>query len=171
MKVIIHNRDNIKEEEVTDVVIRVKALIINGNNIILGNANDIYQFPGGHLEHNETLIDCLKREVLEEAGIELTEDEIYEPVLKVIYMNEDYPEEGKIIKSEIYFYIVKTNKLPDITKASYTDREIKGNYHLEVVPLKDAIDIIEKNIPNNKRNEVISPEMIEAIKEYTHKEK
>ena len=165
MKEIIHNRDNIKEEEVTDVVIRVKALIINNDKIILGNANDTYQFPGGHMEDNETLIDALKREVLEETGIELEDSEIQDPILKEIYMNEDYPVEGKITKSEVYFYPVKTDKLPDITKAKYTEREIKGNYHLDIVPLKDAIRIIEENIPKNERNKVIAPEMILAIKE------
>ncbi len=165
MKEIIHNRDKIKEEEVSDIVIRIKALIVNNDNIILGNANDTYQFPGGHLEDNETFIDCLKREVLEETGITLDDNEIYDQVLKVVYMNEDYPVDGKITKSEVYFYLVKTNKEPDLTKTKLTDREIEGNYHLDIVPLKDSIKVIEDNIPKNKRNEVISPEMIEAIKE------
>lgn len=28
-----------------------------------------YAFPGGHLEYNESFVDCAKREILEEAGI------------------------------------------------------------------------------------------------------
>ena len=166
MKEIIHNHDNLTEADITDVVIRVKGLIINNESIILANANNIYQFPGGHLEYNETIIDCLKREVMEETGIDLDDNEIKEPILKEIYMNEDYPIEGKITKSEVYFYVIETNKTPNIDKVKYTDREIKGNFHLDIVPLKDAISTIENNIPKNKRNEVIAPEMITAIKEY-----
>lgn len=30
-----------------------------------------YSFPGGHLEHGESIIDCAKREVLEETGIKI----------------------------------------------------------------------------------------------------
>ena len=54
MKETIYNYDYLKDEDITEVVIRTKALIINNKNIILGNENNIYQFPGGHLEENET---------------------------------------------------------------------------------------------------------------------
>ena len=30
-----------------------------------------YAWPGGHLEHMESIVDCAKREVMEEAGIEI----------------------------------------------------------------------------------------------------
>ena len=76
MKETIYNYDYLKDEDITEVVIRTKVLIINNKNIILGNENDIYQFPGGHLEKNETFEECLKREVLEETGIEIDDKEI-----------------------------------------------------------------------------------------------
>ena len=48
MKETIYNYDYLKDEDITEVVIRTKVLIINNKNIILGNENDIYQFPGGN---------------------------------------------------------------------------------------------------------------------------
>ncbi len=47
-----------------------------------------YEFPGGHLEENETLLEGLKREVLEETGIELENKDI-SPfyVIKYYYQN------------------------------------------------------------------------------------
>ena len=123
MKEIIYNDDNLLESDITEVVVRTKALIINDNNIYLGYADNIYQFPGGHLEANETINECLRREVMEETGIEINDNEISEPFLKIIYMNKDWPEVGKNRKSEIYYYVVKTNKKPDINKASYTESE------------------------------------------------
>ena len=53
MKEIITNKYNLKEEEMTEVVKRVKILIINSNNeILLGYSHNDYQFPGGHVEDN-----------------------------------------------------------------------------------------------------------------------
>ena len=85
MKELIYNQDHLKEEEITETVVRTKALIINGQDILLGNENQIYQFPGGHLEPGETFEDCLKREILEETGIELDYREIKHPFLKISY--------------------------------------------------------------------------------------
>ena len=37
MKEIIHNRDNLTKKDITEIVVRTKALIINNGNILLGN--------------------------------------------------------------------------------------------------------------------------------------
>ena len=57
-------------------------------------------------------------------------------------------------------------KKPDISKVNYTEHEKEGNFKIEVFPLKEAISIIKNNIPNNKMNKIIAPDMILAIEEY-----
>lgn len=168
MKETIYNYDYLKESDITEVVIRMKALIINNEDVVLGNENNILQFPGGHLESNETFEECLKREVMEETGIEINNEEIERPFMKVTYLNKDWPEVGKNRKSEIYYYLIKTNKEPDLTKVSYTEHEKQGNFKIEKIPLSSSIDFIKKNIPNNEKNKVIAPDMIMAIEEYLH---
>ncbi len=170
MKEIIYNYDNLKNDDITEIVIRTKALLINGENIFIGNSNDVFQFPGGHLEDNESFNDCLKREIMEETGIKIEDKDIGKLFMKVTYMNKDWPEKDKNRKAEIYYYIVKTNKYPDLTKTNYTENEKKNNFKVDILPLKDAINIIETNIPKNEMNKVISPDMIEAIKEYLKQE-
>lgn len=72
MREILHNHNNLTLKDITETVIRTKALIVNSKNeVLLGYCEKTYQFPGGHLEEGETLVDCLKREVQEETGIEL----------------------------------------------------------------------------------------------------
>ncbi len=166
MKEIIYNYDYLKDEDITETVIRMKALIINNKNIILGNENNIYQFPGGHLEDNETFEECLKREVLEETGIEIDNNEIKRPFMKVTYLNKDWPEIGKNRKAEIYYYLIETIKNPDMSKVNYTEHEKQGNFKIESIPLNESIKIIEVNIPKNEKNKVIAPDMIMAISEY-----
>lgn len=168
MKETIYNYDYLKESDITETVIRMKALIINKDNIILGNENNIFQFPGGHLEENETFEECLKREVLEETGIEIIDDEIKRPFMKVTYLSKDWPEERKNRRAEIYYYLIKTDKDPDLSKVSYTEHEKQGNFKIERIPLNSAIEIIKNNIPNNEKNKVIAPDMIMAIEEYLH---
>lgn len=168
MKEIIYNYDFLTDEDITEIVIRAKALIINNNNIILGNENNLFQFPGGHLEENESLEECLKREVLEETGIEVEDDEIKRPFMKVTFKNKDWPEKGKNRKAEIYYYLIETTKEPNLAKVNYTEHEKNGNFKLEFIPLDKSINIIKKNIPNNEKNKVIAPDMIMAIEEYLH---
>ena len=123
MKEILYNPDKLKEKDITETVIRTKALIINKGYIYLAKEGTVYHFPGGHLEQNETLQECLKREVLEETGIELEENNIKEPFLKIIYQNKDWPLKGKNRKCEIYYYEIETQKEFDITKTKYTEHE------------------------------------------------
>lgn len=168
MKETIYNYDYLDDSEITETVIRMKALIINDNNILIGNENGVFQFPGGHLEESESFNECLKREVLEETGIEIDDSEIDRPFMKVTFKNRDWPEPGKNRKAEIYYYIVKTYKKPNLSKTNYTENEIKNNYKIEIFNINEAIDKIKENIPNNEKNKVISPDMISAIEEYLH---
>ena len=72
MKDIITNKHNLKEEDITEVVKRVKILLINSKNeILLGYSHHDYQFPGGHVENGEELIQTVNREIKEETGIDL----------------------------------------------------------------------------------------------------
>lgn len=166
MKEIIHNDDKLLESEVTELVVRTKALILNNGNLLLANEKDVLQFPGGHLEDDESLNDCLKREIKEETGIEIEDNEIGECFLKVIWLNRDWPSEGKNRKCEIYYYIVNTNKLPNLENINLTNSEKEQNFKVDFVPLNESIEYIKDNMPKNEKNNVISPDMINAIKEY-----
>ena len=105
MKTRIINYDHIKEAEITDRVIRVKALMINSKKeILLAEAFSTIQFPGGHLEEGENLKDALKREVLEETGIVLNKD--YDPFFAIKYFLKDYPVQGNNRSIEIYYFYI-----------------------------------------------------------------
>jgi len=54
----------------------VGIIVIKDNKVLLGKRKNSHGegswcFPGGHLEFNESLENCAKREVLEETGIEI----------------------------------------------------------------------------------------------------
>lgn len=166
MKEVIYNKDNLTEDDINDVVVRIKVLLINDDKILIGNENSVFEFPGGHLEQGESFNECLKREVLEETGILLDDEEIEDSFLRVIYLNKDYPKMKKKKKNEIYYYVVKTNKEVNLSRTNYTENELKHNFKIEEFKLDEVIDKIKENIPNNEKNKVISRDMIIALEEY-----
>lgn len=171
MKELVHNNDNLTDEDITETVIRTKALVINGDNIYIGNADNVFQFPGGHLEDGESFNECLKREIKEETGIEIEDYEISDAFAKVTFMNKDWPEKGKNRKAEIYYYAIHTNKEPDLSKIHLTENEKMHNFKIETISLENVINVIKENIPKNEMNKVISPDMIFALEEYLNQNK
>ncbi len=170
MKEILYNYDNLVKKDITEKVIRIKILLINGKNeIMLGYCDNIYQFPGGHLEDGESFLNCIKRETLEETGIELDaelDNKKTMPFFKISYYNRDYPSKGINRSSEVYYYYLKTNKQPDLSKVNYTENEKKGKFELKKISINTIEKILNENIPSNSKNKIIVPEMIEVIREF-----
>ena len=58
-------------------IIGVGVLVWRGNQLLLGkrlmkDQPACWQFPGGHLEHGESVIECAHREVLDETGLNVS---------------------------------------------------------------------------------------------------
>lgn len=57
-----------------NIHVQARALIIQDEHILLcktkGLKENFYFLPGGHVNHAESLIDCLKRELKEEIGLD-----------------------------------------------------------------------------------------------------
>lgn len=147
MKVVTYNNDQLKDKEIEETVVRVKGLIINNNNeILLGYADKTYQFPGGHLNKNEIKEEGLKREIKEETGMNIN-TENSKPFMLINHYTRNYRKTGKNRLNKIYYYLIKTNKKPNLEEV------LKNSIH-------------EKPI-----NELIVKEMIDVLKEYKNIEK
>ncbi len=166
MKEIVNNTNNLRDNEINNREVRVKALIINDGKIMIGDEENCYQFIGGHIEDGESHKDCLKREVLEEAGIALEDSEIGECILKITDIYKDFPKDGINTNNDIYYYIVNSNKKPNKSKTNFTEYERTHNLSIIYLDLEDAIEKIRDNIPNHRKNAWIAPDMIEALTEF-----
>ena len=74
----VYNYDNLRDDEINERSVRARAILINSNDEVLmcySNGLMHYEFPGGHLEEGESLEECLRREILEETGIEINPKE------------------------------------------------------------------------------------------------
>ena len=134
---------------------------------MLGFCHNTYQFSGGHLEENETLLDCLKREIKEETGIELEDDEINKNIIeKNTHYTRNYRNTNKNRKNKIYYYIIKTNKLPNINNSHLDKNEIEGNYIIKMININNVENILIDSISLNEINKIIVEEMLDVINEY-----
>ena len=165
MKEIIYNYDNLALTDINNYVNRAKALIINSNNeILFGYVDSTYQFIGGHVEKGETDLECLNREVMEEAGMDIKATEI-KPFLAIKYYSKDYPEKGINTITTNSYYIVKTDLKPNVNKRKLTDYETKWGYEYRYISINKALEVLNKGIKEaKKKNPVL--DTIEAVKEY-----
>ena len=128
MRTLIINDKKILEKDIEYQVIRTKAFIVNSNNeIILVHNNHTYQFPGGHLELGESLIDSIRREIKEELGI--NNMVIRNPFLELDTFDDNYFNSHSKVLNKIVYFKVETNDKPNIN-------------NLE-------LDLLEKNTPFN----------------------
>lgn len=164
MKEIFIN-NSIQNKKVDEEEIRVKGLIINSNNeILLGYSYHTYQFPGGHLEKGESTKDCLKREILEETGMDISPS-LMEPLLSIKYYTKK-PVNNKNCCEKLYYYVIKTDQDVNLRRTNYTEEEKIGNYVLRYINMDDIEDIIIDHVNKYPAQKVIAYEMLMAIKEY-----
>ncbi len=171
MKEIVINDYNLKEEDMTELVQRVKIMLINSKNeVLLAYSHNNYQFPGGHVENGEELIDTVNREIKEETGMKLnlTNDDAKPfAINKGYYRN--WPEEGKNRKIEIYYYEVKTDEEPNLNNTEYTENEKDGQFRLQYISLDEIENVLETNAKEFGDKHGIAKEMLELLKYYKNK--
>ena len=68
-------------------------IVINKGRVLLGkrknsHGDQTWNFPGGHLEYGEEIIDCARREVLEETGIEIRDPSLTGRITNDIFVKE-----------------------------------------------------------------------------------
>jgi 8-oxo-dGTP diphosphatase len=78
-------------------LVGIAVIVIKGNQVLLGkrknsHGSGTWAFPGGHLEFNESIEDCARREVAEETGIQI-KNLRYGPYTNDIFSDEEkhYP--------------------------------------------------------------------------------
>lgn len=165
MKEIVINNDDLPIHAITETVVRVKALLLDKSEILLGYSHNIYQFPGGHVETGEILLDALSREISEETGLILS-NENYKPFLVLKNYNRNYPQNGKNRLSIIYYYAIPINSNVKIGTTNFTQNELQGNFKIESIPFKKVKKVLDKNVQRYPKSEWISREMVTVLNEY-----
>lgn len=101
--------------------VRVYGLLVEQNQILIIRepfaGTIIDKFPGGGLEYGEGLIDCLKREFIEELNLEIE-------VLEHFY-TQDYFLQSRFDENEQILMIYYSVRANDISKLEVLDKDIR----------------------------------------------
>ena len=166
MKTIIYNEENLNEKDATIFSKRVKLLVENSKEeILLVDTYDNAFFIGGHIEGDETDLDCLIREIREEGGVDFI-PVLDEPFFEIKYLYT----EGDAVKLHLaHYYAMKTdNLIPNESNLLLTPEEASNEFHPIYVPKSEAIDFIISRM-NVAKRPMVARDTLDALKVYLHK--
>jgi len=165
----IFNPNNLVYEELERFVSRVQILITNDlNQLLLCKINGTYYFVDGHVEENETLVETIKREVLEETGIDLDVDDSLEPFLVYRYYNKNHYGTGVKCLSTINYCSVKSDKSFNLDKRQLDANESKKDFTLEYINLDEVEEILLSSV-STPEQESLTREMLDVITYFKNK--
>ena len=169
----IYNYDNIEPNDINEKTTRARAILINSNDEVLmcySNGLQHYEFPGGHLEDNETLQEGLKREIIEETGINIDNEKI-EPFYAIKYYCKNYRDSGKNRLVDIYYFVVKCDEIYDDSKRELDVNEVIQNYECQYLNVWELKNILEENKKTTKENNSALDDMLLIWNEFLNKYK
>lgn len=170
MEVIIKEYKGKKILDYQKIVKRVKALIISSNNkILLASNYKDYQFPGGHMEEDESYNEALNRELLEETGINFELKDNLTPDLKLYRYYENYHETKDNTILEINYFIIKSDQYIDTNNLSLTKEEEDGDFSLTYINLLEFENLLKENVLINGDKFGIAEEMLEVFDKLKNK--
>jgi len=122
--------------------------------LIIRKPGRAWHLPGGHPEDGESLIQTIKREVMEEASVELSDCHL------IGYSEVFYPENPDEIEGEHYYQarlackIKKINKLrtDPATGILFERKLVTPQEFLELIKWPDAKFLLEKSLKKIKEN-------------------
>lgn len=167
MKRILINKHSLSKEDLDYKVIRIKAFFVNSNDeVMLAYNNNTYQLIGGHLKKDESLEDCLKREIKEETGIYLKN--MSTPFLNITTYDNNYFGTGKKVENSIYYYRICSDAVPDLSNTEYDDIELQSEFNLFYVRLSEFERFINNCVVEGTIDKNIANEMLIALEEYDY---
>ena len=90
---LIINDEGLAKNEIDEMNQKARALLIDDdNNILIAYYGGVYLLPGGKIDNNETPIQAIIRELLEETGTYYTEQD-FEFLTTIQSFQKNYPKE------------------------------------------------------------------------------
>lgn len=131
------------------IEITTMCAVFNGDQVLMINRTKSWKgwaFPGGHLEKGESIIDCVKREILEEAGVVL-ENLIFKGITNIY---------NTVNHKRHIIYNFACNKYTGIVKTYCNEGEVRwiNISEFEVLPMAEGMEYRIPLFLEDKRQEL-----------------
>ena len=168
MNVIEFNEDNLTLNEIDKTTNKVRGIVINKNTnqILLVNYAELFMLPGGKVDEGETNYEALRREILEESGIEIEEAHQFLQINS--YDRNYYDRKSGIINrlTKTIFYIIETEQDIDESKKVLTESEINKKHTISYVDLDMVESLVISNPTSNSKRKQFDREILTVIEKY-----
>ena len=148
MKVIVNDKKLIPDETWANFN-KVRAIIENNNGeIIISIEGGKVIFPGGKIDKDEDLDTAIKRELLEETGMEFETEELKKVLELETFYDDFYDYRIKSIKPRhtitTYFY-AKVDKPINLKKINLTEDEISQNFKIKFMKKEKLYEMLRED--------------------------
>ena len=164
METVIINENNLEDEDILEESHKVRAILRDGNKILVANYGGVYLLPGGSIDEGETKESAIIRELKEETGILYSSLEL-ENILKIIFYQKDYPLKRISLVNHLLVtdYYIGEYKGLNLDNMNRTEKETRDGFNLKLVDIKEIEKLINEK-SDNPRKVYFDRELEEVIK-------
>lgn len=164
METVIINENNLEDADILEESHKVRAILRDGNKILVANYGGVYLLPGGSIDEGETKESAIIRELKEETGILYSSLEL-ENILKIIFYQKDYPLKRISLVNHLLVtdYYIGEYKGLNLDNTNRTEKETRDGFNLKLVDIKEIEKLINEK-SDNPRKVYFDRELEEVIK-------
>ena len=162
VEILKYNDDDLKDNEIDEVVTRVRCFILSSKNYFMmeKTPENGYQLVEAYVGERESFENALKNAIYDQIGILLDEKDTMEPFFEIRYYNRDYKGTGVNRLSDLVYFLVRSDKIPNYKKMKLSPEEIAR---------KTPVELVSKTLFIKKLNDYSESEK-DAIKKIKTKE-
>ena len=142
----IYNKDVTGEQTVTSVGYNLRkasrSILFNNDNqiaLLYVSKHKYHKLPGGGVENTENIKETLKREVMEEVGVNIL---IGDEIGAII----EYRDEFRQLQISYCFF---SKVVGEVTTPNFTESELVNGFELKWVTLDEAITLLSNDNPDD----------------------
>ncbi len=159
---MVINDSGLCRSEIQEFNSKVRAFLIERNNVLIANYGGVILLPGGSIDQGEDMETALIRELEEEIGIKYIPGEL-RYLEQVEYYQRDYPTRKGSKQNRLVTTHYFVGKYKGMGKQALTAKEKECGFSLQLVPLEQLREIILNNNSTNPRRAFFTKELLVAL--------